>query len=50
MRGDESRGTEGSGLGLSIARHLTNLMGGEFEIRLDGDLFIVSITFAVINP
>lgn len=50
VRGDESRGTEGSGLGLSIARHLTNLMGGEFEIRLDGDLFIVSITFAVINP
>lgn len=50
VRGDESRGTEGSGLGLSIARHLTNLMDGEFEIRLDGDLFIVSITFAVINP
>lgn len=49
VRGDDSRGTEGSGLGLSIARHLTDLMGGEFEIRLDGDLFIVSITFAIID-
>ena len=50
VRGDESRGTEGSGLGLSIARNLTNLMGGTFEIQLDGDLFTVSITFPVINP
>ena len=50
VRGDESRGTEGSGLGLSIARSLTNMMGGTFEIRLDGDLFTVSITFPVINP
>ena len=51
VRGDESRGTtEGSGLGLSIARNLTNLMGGTFEIVLDGDLFTVSITFPLINP
>ena len=50
VRGDESRGTEGNGLGLSIARNLTNLMGGTFEIKIDGDLFIVSITFPVINP
>lgn len=45
IRGDVSRGTEGSGLGLSIAKNLTNLMGGEFEIYLDGDLFKVTITF-----
>lgn len=48
VRGDESRGTEGHGLGLSIARHLTNLMGGTFEIQVDGDLFIVTITFSKI--
>lgn len=49
VRGDESRGTEGHGLGLSIARNLTTLMGGTFEISLDGDLFIASITFPVID-
>lgn len=49
VRGDESRGTEGSGLGLSIARSLTNLMGGTFEIHLDGDLFTVSIVFPSID-
>lgn len=45
IRGDVSRSTEGSGLGLSIAKNLTELMGGEFEIYLDGDLFKVSISF-----
>jgi len=45
IRGDTSRSTEGSGLGLSIAKDLTNLMGGEFEIYLDGDLFKVMIGF-----
>ncbi|MCI9137851.1 MAG: hypothetical protein HFH48_09890 [Lachnospiraceae bacterium] len=45
IRGDISRSTEGSGLGLSIAKSLTALMGGEFEIYLDGDLFKVTITF-----
>lgn len=50
VRGDESRGTEGSGLGLSIARNLTHMMGGTFEILLNGDLFTASITFPVINP
>ncbi|MCM1257995.1 MAG: HAMP domain-containing histidine kinase [Roseburia sp.] len=49
VRGDESRGTEGSGLGLSIARSLTNLMGGTFVVHLDGDLFTVSIVFPSIN-
>ncbi len=45
IRGDISRSTEGSGLGLSIARNLTGLMGGEFEIYLDGDLFKATIRF-----
>ena len=45
IRGDESRTTEGSGLGLSIAKNLTTAQGGTFEIRLDGDLFKVVITF-----
>ena len=44
-RGDESRTTEGSGLGLSIAKDLTELQNGRFEIYLDGDLFRVTITF-----
>lgn len=42
-RGDESRNTEGSGLGLSIAKDLTKMMNGVFEIRIDGDLFKISI-------
>lgn len=45
IRGDVSRTTEGSGLGLSIAKNLTALMGGTFDIILDGDLFKVMITF-----
>lgn len=43
VRGDESRSTEGSGLGLSIAKSLTELQGGKFEIGVDGDLFKVVI-------
>lgn len=39
VRGDESRTTEGSGLGLSIAESLVQLHGGVFKIHLDGDLF-----------
>ena len=49
VRGDVSRTTEGSGLGLSIAKNLTNLMGGEFEIQTDGDLFIAKIQFEILN-
>lgn len=45
-RGDASRTTEGSGLGLSIAKDLTRLQGGTFEILLDGDLFKVVVTFS----
>lgn len=45
IRGDSPRTTEGSGLGLSIAKSLTVLMGGVFDIKVDGDLFKASITF-----
>ncbi len=45
IRGDVSRSTEGSGLGLSIARNLTEAMGGSFTIYLDGDLFKVTLEF-----
>lgn len=45
IRGDVSRSTEGSGLGLSIAKDLTKMQGGNFEIYLDGDLFKTTITF-----
>ncbi len=48
IRGDVSRSTEGSGLGLSIAKDMTELMDGTFKIYLDGDLFRVTISFAVI--
>ena len=48
-RGDESRTTEGSGLGLSIAKDLTELQGGKFEIYLDGDLFKVTIMFPCVD-
>lgn len=44
-RGDESRHTEGSGLGLSIAKNLTELQGGKFEVYVDGDLFKVILRF-----
>ena len=43
VRGDKSRYTEGSGLGLSIAQSLTEMQGGEFKIHIDGDLFKVEI-------
>ncbi len=42
-RGDESRHSEGSGLGLSIARSLTELQGGSFNIAIDGDLFKATV-------
>ena len=45
IRGDSSRTTEGSGLGLSIAKSLVQVHGGTFEIVLDGDLFKVVLTF-----
>ena len=45
VRGDKSRTTEGSGLGISIAQNLTELQNGNFELKLDGDLFKVELTF-----
>ncbi|MBR2186464.1 MAG: HAMP domain-containing histidine kinase [Lachnospiraceae bacterium] len=45
IRGDVSRSTEGSGLGLSIAESLTELQKGEFRVDLDGDLFKVTLDF-----
>ena len=49
VRGDVSRTTEGSGLGLSIAKDLTALQGGKLEITIDGDLFKASVTFPIKN-
>ena len=49
VRGDSSRSTEGSGLGLSIADSLIKLMGGNMEIIVDGDLFKVEIAMDPVN-
>lgn len=45
VRGDTSRSSEGSGLGLSIARSLTELQGGHFDVYINGDLFQAQATF-----
>ena len=45
VRGDRSRTTEGSGLGLSIAKSLTELQGGTLDIQIDGDYFKASVRF-----
>lgn len=44
VRGDNSRTSEGSGLGLSIARSLVQLQGGQFDVIIDGDLFRADVT------
>jgi signal transduction histidine kinase len=44
-RGDESRHSEGSGLGLSIAKSLVDLQGGKFTVEIDGDLFKATVSF-----
>lgn len=49
VRGDASRNTEGSGLGLSIARSLIDLQGGTFDIKIDGDLFKAEMTFDIVK-
>ena len=48
VRGDQSRNTAGNGLGLSIAKSMTELQGGTFDIAIDGDLFKVTLSFPVI--
>lgn len=45
VRGDRARYTEGNGLGLYIAKNLTEAMGGRFNININGDLFEVQIGF-----
>lgn len=47
VRGDASRNTEGSGLGLSIARSLVQLQKGQLELTVDGDLFKVAMKFNI---
>lgn len=49
VRGDSSRHTEGSGLGLSIAQNLVGLQNGTFRIKIDGDLFKVVMEFPLIT-
>ena len=45
VRGDKSRTTEGSGLGISISKSLTEIQKGKFDLQIDGDLFKVQLEF-----
>ncbi len=49
VRGDSSRTTEGSGLGLSIAKSLVELQNGKLDLVIDGDLFKVILTFNIVS-
>ena len=49
VRGDQSRSSEGNGLGLSIARSLTELQGGSLNLVVDGDLFKAILRFPLIQ-
>lgn len=48
VRGDQNRTTEGSGLGLSIAKSFTEACGGRFFVRTDGDLFVATVQFPLV--
>ena len=48
VRGDSSRNTEGSGLGLSIAQSLTDILNGRMSLDIDGDMFKAVLTFDMI--
>jgi len=48
-RGDQSRTSEGNGLGLSIAKSFTEACGGKFNIKIDGDVFIAQVSFPLRN-
>ncbi len=47
VRGDKSRTTEGSGLGLSITKEIVSQMGGNFTVQVEEDIYIASITFKI---
>ncbi len=49
VRGDKSRTKDGSGLGLAIVESFTNALGGNFDLSIDGDVFIVDLTFDLIK-
>lgn len=50
VRGDSARTSEGNGLGLSIARSLTELQKGKLDLTVDGDLFKVVLRFPLLGP
>ena len=48
VRGDKSRTTEGSGLGISVSKSLTEIQKGKFDLQVDGDLFKVDLEFDIV--
>lgn len=50
VRGDSSRHTEGSGLGLNIAQSLVGLQKGTFSLEIEGDLFKAFVAFPATEP